>query len=39
MCVCVDQFGMGYVDSQTVVCEEIGSEDWLVDIGNDKNPR
>ena len=38
MCVLVNEFGMSHVNSESLVCEEISSQDWFLNISDDENP-
>ena len=39
VCASVYEFAFVHVDHETVVAEEVGTEDGLLDISNDEYPR
>ena len=36
--MCVNEFVLVHVNHESIVSEKVGTEDWLLNVGNDENP-
>ena len=39
VCACPNVFQFVHVNHESIVSEKFGTEDWLLYVSNDKNPR